>query len=286
MSAFTEKLAAAASRNGSLLCIGLDVDPRLAPKSLVERDGWVEGFALGIVEATADLVCAYKPNLAFFEALGLDGYRALRHLVEGLPRDIVCIGDGKRGDVGNTAAAYAESLFDVWGFDAATVNPYVGFDALEPFLQRRERGVIVLCKTSNAGSADLQDLPVSWRGESKPLYQVVAEEVVERNIARNCGLVVGATYPRQLAEVRSLAPDLPILLPGLGARGGDLEASLAAGLTPNGGGIIANVGRQVLYASSGDDWQAAARGSALAFRTRLEAARRDQAGAAGRPALG
>jgi orotidine-5'-phosphate decarboxylase len=272
VSAFVGKLRSAASRNGSLLCVGLDVDPRLAPPSLVGRDGWVERFALGIVEATADLVCAYKPNLAFFEALGDDGYRGLRRIVDGLPEDLVSIADAKRNDIGNTAEAYASALYDVWGFDAATVNPYLGGDALEPFLRYRDRGQIVLCKTSNPGSGDFQDLPTSWRGAMMPLYEAVARRVVELDEHGTCGLVVGATYPEQLARVRALAPRAPILVPGVGAQQGDLDGSVRAGLDADGGGIVVNAARGVLYASRGDDWQAAARAAAVELRDRLREA--------------
>lgn len=286
MSAFTDKLAAAADRNRSLLCVGLDVDPRLAPPALVGRDGWIERFALGIVEATADLVCAYKPNIAFFEALGLDGYHALRRIVDALPTHILSICDAKRGDIGNTAEAYARALFDVWGFDAVTVSPFLGSDSLVPFLRYRDRGVIVLCKTSNAGSGDLQDLMTTWRDEAMPLYQVIARQTVELNDAGNCGLVVGATYPRELERVRAIAPDLPILVPGIGTQGGDLEASVGAALDRHGRGIMVNAARDVLYASAGPDWQAAARDAASALRNRLERARREPVVATDRPTAG
>ena len=288
MGVFADKLAAVARRNRSLLCVGLDVDPALAPPSLVGRDGWVERFALGVVEATRDLVCAYKPNLAFFEALGLDGYHGLRRVLDGLPKDVPTIGDAKRGDVGSTAVAYARALFDVWGFDAATVNPYLGWDALEPFVAYRERGVLVLCKTSNPGSGDLQDLETAVGGATTPLYELVARRAVDQDHHGNLGLVVGATYPAQLARVRSLAPRLPILVPGVGAQQGDLEASVRAGLDAEGGGIVVNASRGVLYASSGEDWQAAARAAALELRGRLQAAvgARGETGAAGRPAAG
>lgn len=284
MSAFTDKLAAGVNRNRSLLCIGLDVDPRLAPPSLVGGDGWIERFVLQIVEATSDLVCAYKPNLAFYEALGLAGYQGLRRILDGLPKDVLVIADAKRGDIGNTAEAYARAIFDVWGFDAVTVNPYLGGDTLKPFLSYRDRGVLVLCKTSNSGSGDLQDLEVTWRGQAVPLYETVASRAVGLNAAGNCGLVVGATYPRQLERVRAIAPDLPILIPGVGAQGGDLEASVAAGLDRSGRGIIVNVARGVLYASSGSDWRQAARASAVDLRDRIEATRQEQMDGAGRPA--
>lgn len=285
MSAFTEKLAAGVSRNRSMLCVGLDVDPRLAPPCLVGRDGWVERFCLGIAEATADLVCAFKPNLAFFEALGEDGYRGLRRTLDGLPKETLTICDAKRGDIGHSAAAYARAVFEVWGFDAVTVNPYLGWDTLAPFAEYRDRGVIVLCKTSNSGSGDLQDLPVSWRGETMPLYEVVAHQVLEQD-GDNWGLVVGATYPRELGRLRMLAPSLPILLPGIGAQHGPLEVAVRAGLDAEGAGLIANVGRQVLYASRGADWQAAARVAATELRDRLQAAGGERTDATSRPAAG
>ena len=275
---------AVASRKRSLLCVGLDVDPRLAPPSLVGNDGWIERFLLGVVEATADLVCAYKPNLAFFEALGIEGYHGLRRTLDGLPKDVLTIADAKRGDIGNSAAAYARALFEVWGFDAVTVSPYLGFDTLEPFLEWDDRGVFVLCKTSNPGSGDLQDLPTSWLGETLPLYEVVARRVAERDREGNLGLVVGATYPRQLARVRALAPSLPILVPGIGAQQGDLEQSVLAGLDAAGGGVVANAARQILYASGGPDWQAAARATAVELRDRLEAARQERTDAPDRAA--
>ena len=273
MSVFTTKLAASSEASRSLLCVGIDPDPKLAPPSVVAQPDWVARFALGIVEATADLACAFKPNLAFFEALGDDGYRGLRALMAALPKDRLSIGDAKRGDVGSTAAAYARALFEVWGFDAATVNPYLGWDSLEPFLGYQDRGTIVLCKTSNPGSGDLQDLRTTWEGRDMPLYQVVARQAVGRNGARNLGLVVGATYPQQLAHVRELAPDMPILVPGVGTQQGDLEAAVAAGLDVQGGGILVNASRSVIYASTGDDWQAVARAAALDLRDRVNAVR-------------
>src|SRR6185295_10290741 len=154
---FVEKLLAAGRRNKSLLCVGLDPDPALVPVQLLESPGWIERFNLGIIEATADLVCAYKPNLAFYEALGLDGWEGLRRTLAGMPSEIPVIADAKRGDIGSTSAAYARAIFDELGFDAVTVTPYVGFDGLEPFGRYPGRGVLVLCKTSNPGSGDLQD---------------------------------------------------------------------------------------------------------------------------------
>jgi orotidine-5'-phosphate decarboxylase len=282
---FREKLAEVTARRRSVLCVGLDVDPRLAPPDLVGQDGWVERFCLGIVEATADLVCAFKPNLAFFEALGEDGYRGLRRTLDGLPKDIVSIGDAKRGDIGSTAEAYANALFEVWGFDVVTVNPLLGPDTLQPFLSYEHRGIFVLCKTSNPGSGAFQDLPVTRDGATIPLYEAIAQEAVALDAgeaAGQIGLVIGATYPEQIARIRALAPDLPFLVPGVGAQQGDIRAAVTAGLDAHGAGIVVNASRGVLYASRGADWQTAARDAALVLRDQLETARQEVAGAAHR----
>jgi orotidine-5'-phosphate decarboxylase len=276
---FREKLAEATDSHRSVLCVGLDPDPRLAPPELVGQDGWIERFCLGIVEATSDLVCAYKPNLAFFEALGLDGYLALRKILDGLPKDVVSIGDAKRGDIGSTAIAYAKALYEVWGFDVVTVSPLLGPDTLEPFLAYKDRGILVLCKTSNPGSGVLQDLPVppDDAGRSTgPLYELIARRMQAWDAAGasgQIGLVVGATYPAQLKEIRAAAPDLPYLVPGVGAQEGDIWSVVEAGLDRHGRGIVVNASRGVTYASTGADWQQAARSAAAAFHERLESAR-------------
>ncbi len=281
---FRAKLADATARHGSVLCVGLDPDPRLAPPELVGRDGWVERFCLGIIEATADLACAFKPNLAFFEALGLDGYHGLRKTLDGLPKDVVSIGDAKRGDIGSTAEAYARALFEVWGFDVATVSPLLGPDTLEPFLAYHDRGIFVLCKTSNPGSGTYQNLPVpvdATEGRAPgsatvPLYELIARQMTGLDSAAasgQLGLVVGATYPQQLREIRAVAPDLPFLVPGIGAQQGDIRAAVEAGLDARGAGIVVNASRGINYASQGADWQQAARAAAVALRDRLEAAR-------------
>jgi orotidine-5'-phosphate decarboxylase len=275
---FREKLAEATARQGSVLCVGLDVDPKLAPTSLVGQPGWVATFCLGIVEATADLVCAYKPNLAFFEALGLDGYQGLRRTLDGMPKDVVSIGDAKRGDIGSTAVAYARALYEVWGFDVVTVSPLLGPDTLEPFLSYRDRGIFVLCKTSNPGSGTYQDLPVPAESGTQPLYELIARQMAELDrtqAAGQVGLVTGATYPGQLAEIRAVAPDLPFLVPGIGAQQGDVWSAVNAGLDARGAGIVVNASRGVTYASNGNDWQQAARDAALILRDRLEAARQE-----------
>ena len=289
---FREKLAEATDRQRSLLCVGLDPDPRLAPSHLVGQDGWVERFCLGIVEATADLVCAYKPNLAFFEALGLDGWHGLKRTLDGLPRDLVSIGDAKRGDIGSTAEAYAKALYEVWGFDVVTVSPLLGPDTLEPFLKYKDRGILALCKTSNPGSGALQDLPVPWDGATVPLYQAIAQQMAaldadpsDTGAPGQIGLVVGATYPAQAREIRATAPDLPFLVPGVGAQQGDIWAAVEAGLDRHGRGIVVNASRGITYASRGEDWQQAARDAAVSLRERLEAARAEvQAARRGAPA--
>jgi orotidine-5'-phosphate decarboxylase len=270
---FKEKLLAAARRNDSLLCVGLDPDPARVPIEVLEQPGWVERFNRGIVEATSDLVCAYKPNLAFYEALGWDGWEGLRRTLAALPPDLPVIADAKRGDIGSTSAAYARALFDELGFDAATLSPYLGLDGLEPFLRYDDRGLLILCKTSNPGSADFQDLEVRWRGQAMPLYQAVARRVVEWNSRGNCGLVVGATYPEQLGAVRALAPDLPILIPGVGAQSGDLAEAVRLGTDARSELAIVNVSRAITYAASDDRWQQAAREAAEAL---VEAMRRQR----------
>jgi orotidine-5'-phosphate decarboxylase len=262
----------------SLLCVGLDPDPRLAPTELVGQDGWVERFCLGIVEATADLVCAFKPNLAFFEALGEDGYRGLRRTVDGLPKDVVSIGDAKRGDIGSTAEAYAKALYEVWGFDVVTVSPLLGPDTLKPFLAYQDRGIFALCKTSNPGSGTLQDLPVPYEGRTVPLYELIARQMAALDASEasgQVGLVVGATYPAQLREIRAAAPALPFLVPGIGAQQGDVWAAVEAGLDADGRGVVVNASRGVTYASRDADWQSAARAAAASLHERLEAARQE-----------
>ncbi len=259
---FAEKLAAAVARNRSLVCIGLDPDPRLVPRHLRGQADWLPRFAAGIVEATADLVCAYKLNVAFFEALGADGLRGLHATLDAIPPDVPIILDAKRGDVGSSAAAYAAVLFDYFKADAVTVNPYLGFDALEPFLAHRERGVFVLCKTSNPGAGEFQDLLCEREGVRRPLFEWVAEAAVRWSRQSTVGLVVGATHPNAFRRVRTIAPDLPLLVPGVGAQGGDLAVAVTAGLDSRSAGLLVASSRSIIYASDGDDWQPAARAAA------------------------
>jgi orotidine-5'-phosphate decarboxylase len=230
----------------------------------------LEAFLRGIVEATRDLVCCYKPNLAFFEALGMPGHVALRSVLGALPRDVPVLVDAKRGDTPQTMRAYARAIFDELGADAVTVNPYLGGDSVAPFFEYADRGVFVLCKTSNPGAGEIQDLLVD---DAERLFLNVARRALTWDQHGTLGLVVGATYPSDVAAVRAIAPAAPILLPGVGAQAGDLERSVQAALDADGGGAIVNVSRSLLYASHGPDWQAAARAEAEAVRSAINAAR-------------
>jgi orotidine-5'-phosphate decarboxylase len=264
-SSFQERLHAAARANNSLLCVGLDPDPSALPTGVP-----LDVFLQGIVDATRDLVCCFKPNMGFFEALGLPGQRALRELRATIPADIPFLIDAKRGDTPQTMRAYARAIFDDLDADAVTVNPYLGGDSLEPFFAFADRGVFVLCKTSNPGAAELQDLLVDG---AEPLFLRVARLATTWAKHGTLGLVVGATYPRDVAAVREVAPRAPILLPGVGAQAGDLERSVRAAVDADGGGALVNASRSVLYASAGSDWQAAARAEAVRLRDAINAAR-------------
>ncbi len=219
-------------------------------------------FNQAIVDATSDLVCAYKPNTAFYEALGLPGLEAMASTVDYIhraaPRAIV-IGDAKRGDIGPSGQAYARAAFDVWGFDAVTINAWGGLDSIAPFLEREDRGVFVWCRGSNPGSADLQDLTVLTEQGSMPVYQRLAHASRAWNGARNVGLVVGATYPEQLEAVRAICPDMPILIPGVGAQGGDLETAVRLGTDCGGRMAVVSSSRGIIYASKSPDFASAAR---------------------------
>ncbi|MBV9325183.1 MAG: orotidine-5'-phosphate decarboxylase [Chloroflexi bacterium] len=261
---FYERLRASARRNDSWLCVGLDPDPARLPPGVA-----LEPFLHGIIEATRDQVCCYKPNLAFFEALGMHGQRALREVLKVLQPDVPVLVDAKRGDTPDTMRAYARAIFEELGADAVTLNPYMGGDSVTPFFDYADRGVFILCKTSNPGAGELQDLLV----DGEPLFLHVVRHAVRWNRRATLGLVVGATYPSDVAAVRQLAPDAPILLPGVGAQAGDLERSVHAALDRHGGGALVNASRSVLYASRGSDWQLAARAEAERLRLAINAAR-------------
>jgi orotidine-5'-phosphate decarboxylase len=267
---FTDALLEAGRRNQSLLCVGLDPDLRKVPAALQSDANPIYAFCMAIVEATADLVCAFKPNIAFFEALGPAGIETLRRLIADMPRNVPVILDAKRGDMGSTAEAYAEAVFERLGADAVTLNPYLGSDSLAPFLRHADKGCIVLCKTSNPGSAELQELELASGG---PLYMEVARHARDNwNGNRNLGLVVGATYPDVLAQVRALCPDLPLLVPGVGAQGGELAAASQAAVDSQGERAIISASRSILYASGGAGFAEAARQEALRLRAEINAA--------------
>ena len=274
---FIEKLLAASRENNSLLCVGLDPEPvRFPPQYLgMPAEESVLHFCREIIEATAPYVCAFKPNIAFFEVLGARGMHVFQEVVKAIPEHIPVIVDAKRGDIGNTARNYASAFFDTYGCDAITVNPYLGRDSVEPFLAHRDKGVFLLCRTSNPGGRDFQNLLVQDAdGTSRPLYEVVAQQVQEWG--DNCGLVVGATYPRELSKIRELCPELPILIPGVGTQGGDLAASVAAGVDAHGEQAILAVSRAILYAGDGNAYASAAANEARSLRDRINSARSGQ----------
>lgn len=254
-----DKLVKAQSKNNSMVCVGLDLDPKRMPAERAKSFKTMFDFLQQIIDATADQVCAYKPNIAFYEALGPEGLSLLRQIIERIPDHIPVIIDAKRGDIGNTASQYAGALLEHYGADWVTLNPYMGYDSLRPFIEHKDKGAFILCLTSNTGSKDFQLLPV----EGKPLYAVVAEKVAYWNKFKNCGLVVGATAPEQLAEIRGLAEDMPILIPGIGAQGGSLEKAVVNGTANFAKPALINVSRSVLYASTGQDFAAKAREEVL-----------------------
>jgi orotidine-5'-phosphate decarboxylase len=273
---FLDKLLAAERQNRSLLCVGLDPEPERLPDQLralpVERA--VVQFCRTIIEATMFYASAFKPNLAFFEVLGPPGMAALQEVVQAVPAHIPVIADAKRGDIGNTASRYAAAIFETYGCDAVTVNPYLGYDAVAPFLAYRERGVLLLCRTSNPGARDLQDVLVQGNdGQTRPLYEVVARLVRSWNEAGNCGLVVGATSPRELRTVRALCPDVPVLVPGIGAQGGDLAACVPCAVDAHGERAIISVSRAILYAGTGPGYAEAAARAARSFCEQINQAR-------------
>lgn len=275
---FLEKLEYCWQRD-TMLCVGLDSDYEQLP-AIVKAHCSIEEalfrFNRDIIDATHDLVCAYKPNVAFYEAQGDAGFRALIRTVQYIHEQypgIPVILDAKRGDIGSTNLGYARSAFDVIGADAITVHPYLGKEALTPLLARREKGIIVLAKTSNPGSGEFQDLPIGPARE--PLYQVVARHVAQEwNDNGNCALVVGATYPEELRQVRALVGDMPILIPGIGAQGGELAATVAAGKDSRGRGMIINSARGIIFASHDSDFAAAALGAAERLSREINTCRR------------
>lgn len=269
---FAQKLHAAQTANDSWVCVGLDPLLERMPGPMLKHDEPFLPFLKAIVDATADLVCAYKPNLGFFLTLGAAGAIALERIVAYIPDHLPVILDAKFNDIGHTAAAYARGAFDALGVDAVTINPYLGRDGVEPFLSRADKAAFVLARTSNPSAGDFQDLAVTG---DMPLFETVVQRATVWATVwpGTCGLVVGATYPEELARVRALAPDLPFLIPGVGAQGGSLEAAVRHGPTQSGLGPVINTSRGVLYASARDDFAEAARRAADRLRQQINAQR-------------
>jgi orotidine-5'-phosphate decarboxylase len=271
MIGFIARLRAAWDVQDSLACVGLDPLIERLPAHIAAHASPIFHFNKAIIDATADLVCAYKPQFAHYAACEAEDQleRTIEYIHRAHP-GIPVILDAKRGDVGSTAERYAIEAFERYGADAVTVNPYLGGDSLEPFLRYADRGVLVLCRTSNPGAVDLQDLDVGGR----KLFTVVAELAATRwNSRGNCLLVVGATYPQELAAVRAITGDMPFLLPGAGAQGADIGAAVAAGQSADGRGLIVSSSRGIIHASSGVDFAAAARAATIVLRDEINAAR-------------
>lgn len=269
---FMTALRAAWQQNNSLLCVGLDPDPARFPAHLRGRPDAILEFCRAIVDATADLVCCFKPQIAYFAAhRGEAQLEALIAHIHDRHPGIPVILDAKRGDVGSTAEQYAVEAFERYRADAVTVNPYMGRDSVEPYLARADKGVILLCRTSNPGGSDLQFLDV---GSGERLYQRVARLVAQQwNDSGNCALVVGATFPQEIARVRDIVGEMPLLVPGIGAQGGDIQATVQAGCTADGRGLMISSSRAILYAGNAEDYALAARSAAIATRDAINAHR-------------
>ena len=263
---FVEMLKARWSAADTLLCVGLDPDPARFPEQLHRRDDAIFEFCTSIVDATADFVCAFKPQIAYFASTGSeDALQRLIAYIRAAHPAVPVILDAKRGDMASTAQHYAREVFERYNAHAVTLSPYLGLDSIEPYLAYADRGVFLLCRTSNPGGDDLQMLKV----EGERLYERVARLAVEWNRGGQLGLVVGATYPRELARVRELAREVPLLVPGIGAQGGDVQASVRAGQTADGTGIVVNSSRAIIYASGKDDFAAAASRAAQKVRDEI-----------------
>jgi orotidine-5'-phosphate decarboxylase len=271
MSPFITQLAESWTRSDSLVCVGLDPELERFPGAVTSHPSPIFQFNRAIIDATADLVCAYKPQFAHYAAYEAEDQleRTIEYIHRSYP-GVPVILDAKRGDVGNTAERYAIEAFERYGADAVTVNPYLGGDALEPFLKHADKGVIILCRTSNPGARDVQDLEVG----NRRLYHRIAELAAKRwNSRGNCLLVVGATYPSELAEVRAIVGNMPFLVPGIGAQGGDVDQAVRSGQTTDGTGLIISSSRSILYASAGEDFASAARRATATLREQINLSR-------------
>jgi orotidine-5'-phosphate decarboxylase len=263
---FSNRLRDVQTAQRSLLCVGLDSDNRKIPPHLRSSVEGILEFNRGIVQATSDLVCAYKLNLAFYEVLGSRGWDILKATLAMIPKSVLTIGDGKRGDIGNTAEQYSAALFDELSFDAITVNPLMGHDAVEPFLRKPDRGVFLLTLTSNAGSRDFQRVKM---GKSY-LFERIALRARSWNDRDNIGLVVGATHPAELRRIRKIVLMMPILIPGIGTQGGDLKSAVRYGCNSERWGSIINASRSIIYASSEATFAESARAEAVKLRNEIE----------------
>lgn len=264
---FKQKLTAISHNNNSLVCIGLDVDKEKMPKFLFEssKHPYLE-FNKSIIDSTKDLVCAYKLNMAFYEVLGTEGFELLKKTIKHIPKDVVVILDGKRNDIGNTARKYAQTLFETLSADAITVNPYLGKDGVAPFLEYKDKCSFILCRTSNASAGDFQDLAVP----ETPLYQIVAKKIKEWNENDNCGAVVGATYPEELKTIRSILGDeIPILIPGIGKQGGDVEKTIKNGTNSKGKMAVINSSRGIIFAGDDEDFATVSLKKAISLRDEI-----------------
>jgi orotidine-5'-phosphate decarboxylase len=270
---FHAKIAAAWRRTESMLCVGLDPDPAQMPPHLQGRSDAIEQFCIAIIDATAPYACAFKPQIAYFAAEAAEPQleRVCAHIRDRYPDHLLVL-DAKRGDIGPTAERYARELFVRYDADVATVNPYMGTDSVAPYFRHEGKGILLLCRTSNPGGDDFQSLSI----DGEPLYARVARRVAEQwSTMGECGLVVGATYPAELATVRSIVGDMPILVPGIGAQGGPVGATVAAGGSSTGYGLMLSSSRAVLYASSGEDFAEAAAAVAMATRDEIRRASAD-----------
>ena len=271
LTSFQERLTNSIHNNNSLVCVGLDVDKEKIPSFLFEtsNDPYVE-FTTSIINQTKDLVCAYKPNLAFYEAIGADGDRILRKTLAAIPKDIIVILDGKRNDIGNTAKKYATALFESLKGDAATVNPYLGLDGVRPFLEYQDKCSFLLCRTSNPSAKEFQDLKIN----DDALYLYVAKTIKKWEEFGCCGLVAGATYPEELQLLRKvMGNNSPFLIPGIGKQGGDIKKTVTYGTNDQGEMAVINSSRGIIYASDGEDFAEKARQETLLLRDKINSFR-------------
>lgn len=270
---FIGMIEAAQKRNDSFLCVGLDPDISKFPRELHKENKPVFTFNKAVIDATADLVCCYKPQIAYYAAIGAEDQleQTIDYIHKTYP-EIPVILDAKRNDIGSTAEMYAREVFERYGADAVTINPFMGSDTLEPFLKHKDKGVVILCKTSNPGSADFQNRLI----DGKPLYMLIAEKASnEWNTNGNVCIVVGATYPDEMKAIRSIAPNIPFLVPGVGAQGGDVKSVVKNGSTSNKKGLIINSSRAIIHASSESDFASQARQAAQKQRIAINDARQD-----------